>query len=145
MITLQSQIRAEVTALLLAATGVPAGNVFNSPHRDIPKSSLPALVIGSHSDKPEDSSDDMSQPHPRIYTLEVAAIVAGRGDEDATDALAMLIRQAILTPGTPLSALCGERLIGWELQEWNGSEESDGPVSATSMHFSFHYLWSPEW
>jgi hypothetical protein len=142
MSTIQSQIRARAVSLLGPATGA---TILTSPRRDIPKAMLPAVVVCSHSDKPENEEDDHAEQHPRIYTLEVAPIVAAREEEDATDALAILIRQSILSANNYMSwAALGVRRITWALQEWNGTEEGDGPVSATSLHFNCFYLWSPE-
>jgi len=138
MSSLQFQIRAAAKPLLLAATGLTS--LFSSPRRNLGTAELPALCVFSHGDKPLNMDDDQTQPHERVYTLRVEIRVANRPEDDATDAMAIQVRRAMLADDT-LGGLV--RRIVWIDQQWDGSE-NDEPLAGTALDFNCHYLWRPE-
>jgi len=148
MSTHQKQIRDAVKALLVTATGMQMatstptpGCIYPSARRDIPDELLPAILVYSHADKPVDPDEDHSKSHQRIYTLRVEARVADRPEEDATDALCIAIRKAVLQDDTQAQLIIRTT---WDLQQWDGVEQVV-PVSGSALDFNFHYFWSPEW
>ncbi len=140
-LSVQAQIRAAVQPLLLAATGVPESSYFKAPRRNLGAAELPALCVFSHADKPVDPDSDAMQSHERVYTLRVEIRVLDRPEDDATDALAMQVRRALLADDS-LGGLA--RRITWTDQQWAGAEDQEDPLSGTALDFNVHYLWSPE-
>ena len=141
MATIGSQIRAYFHAQIVAATGLASAKVLKSPRFTVDAKDLPLIAVYSHSDKPEDADQISSRTHGRIYTVAVEMDVQGRIEEDATDALAVQIRKAILSDGT-LGGIC--TYTTWSSQEW-GSKETAIAESASVMLFSCHYMWRQEW
>lgn len=137
MSTQQRQIRDAVFALISSAVGSTA-TVYRAPRRDV---SAPAVSIYSKDDRPLDPDCDMQQSHERAYTLQVEIRVEDRPEEDATDALATLIRNAVLHDDS--LGLLARRIV-WTSQIWAGSED-DAPLAGTIVDFQIHYLWRPEW
>ena len=139
MATLGSKIRAYFHSALVTATGLPDSKVLKSPRFHVEAVDLPIVSVYTHSDKPVDADAVSDRPHDRIYTVAVEINVAAREEEDATDALSIAVRSAILTDGT-LGGLCS--YTTWASQEW-GSKENELAESATLLLFSCHYLWRP--
>ena len=138
MITLQQLIRYAMVGAIHETTGYVA---YLSPRTDLGVSLLPAICIYSHGDKATNEDSDSTRPHPRIYSVAVDYTGVGRSAEDSTDAMARLIRKALLSDSTQggLAAL-----TTWSTQEWGGTE-GEVPLSGTVMIFSFLYMWRPEW
>ena len=137
MSTQQKQIRDAVFALISSAVGSTA-TVYRAPRRDV---AAPAVSVYSKEDQPLDPECDVMAPHERVYTLQVEIRVEDRPEEDATDALAVLVRNAVLRDDS-LGQLA--RRIVWSSQIWAGSED-DSPLAGTIVDFQIHYLWRPEW
>lgn len=140
MSTIQKLIRQQVVDRCLAATALPSGSIYLSPRRDIPAEDLPALLIYSDSDVPVNQDDDQQQTHERAYTIIVGICVPARVEEDATDALAVQVRRALLSDDT-LGQLVIRTL--WSRQQWDGVE-NEIPESSTALSFTFHYFYQPE-
>jgi hypothetical protein len=143
MSTLGAAVRAYFHARIVATTGLPDASVLTSPRWHTDAANLPVAAVYSLSDAPVDPSQVSDRPHDRILVLAVELDVAGRGEEDATDALATQVRQAILTDGT-LGGLPGVHFTVWAKQEW-GAKETRIPESATRLLFAVHYTWRPDW
>lgn len=140
--TIQKQIRDIVAARIQAA--LPTVTVFRSLRREAAGDELPAVFLYSNGDSPSDSDADHAGAHERIYTLRVEVRIEERNEEDATDAMAVAIRSAILPDDADGRTLGGlVRRTTWEGQKWAG-EEGDKPLSGTALDFAFHYLWRPE-
>lgn len=142
MSTIQKQIRDAFVSLITAQ--VPGVNVFRAPRRDLGEADLPAICIFSHTDRPESEDDDHQQSHPRVYTLRVEIIVAGRVEEDVTDDLAVSVRKAVLSDDSLAGGgLALTRRITWSQQTWSGAE-GDPAEALTGLEFNCFYLWRPE-
>ena len=141
MTTIGSKIRSYFHTTIATATGLPAISILKSPRFQVGSADLPVVAIYTHSDRAEDPNQISDRRHSRVYTVAVEVAVEGRIEEDSTDALAALIRKAILTDGT-LGSIC--TYTTWVSQEW-GAKETQVAESATMMLFSCHYMWSPDW
>ena len=140
MSTMQKQIRDAVVALVTTASGLPTTSIFRAPRREIPVSCMPAIAIYSKNDTPENVDADQMQPHVRIYTITVEIRASARPEEDATDALAIAIRRALLAE----DSLGGPALRTiWTNQIWDGAED-ENPLAGTALDFAIHYRWRPE-
>lgn len=137
MSTLQKQIRTAIAANIQAGTGLAP---LMSPRCDVATLDLPAVCIFSHGDKPQDEEEDHQKAHHRIYTVAVDVSAEGRPEEDATDDLAVKVRQAVLSDDS-LGGLV-DRVI-WADQIWAGVE-GETPMAGTVLTFNCFYLWRPE-
>ena len=125
-------IRDYIYAVVLAKSGLPAANVLRSPRYAIPTESLPALAIYGQSDKlvsPEGDQQD------RIYTVAVDVTCLGRVEDDTTDALAQLVRTAIMEDDS-LGGLAVRTT--WSSQIWGGVEQTRA-ISGTLLTFDVYY------
>ena len=138
MSTQQRVIRDAIFTRL--AVQLPGVILMRSPRRMVDDAEIPCVCVFSHGDRPANADDDHAQSHERIYTVRVEAIAAGRPEEDATDALAIAVRKAILTD----DSLGGSAWrITWAGQVWSG-DEGDPVQALTGLDFDVTYLWSPE-
>lgn len=139
MTTTQRKIRDVVASRIQAA--LPAAHFFRSPHRDLAEAELPAVCLWGITDRPSAGDEDDHQgPHERVYTVRTEILAAGRGDDDATDDLAVEVRRAVLADDT-LGGLVNRTT--WAEQTWDGSE-GEFPLSGTLLNFNVFYLWRPE-
>lgn len=139
MTTTQRKIRDVVASRIQAA--MPEVHFFRAPHRDLAEAELPAVCLFGLTDRPENGDeDDHQQAHNRVYTLRVEILAAARGDDDATDDIAVSVRRAVLADDT-LGGLVHR--ITWAEQTWDGSE-GEFPLSGTLLNFNVFYLWRPE-
>lgn len=135
--TLQKEIRVEVYAAL--APLVSAGQLFHALRRDVDESECPCINVFSMGDMSMEADAALNIPHVRGYKLRIEIRVAGRPEEDVTDALADGVRDALNTSIT-LRALCEEIL--WGDQLWDGVEV-DRPLAGTALDVTFTYLFKP--
>ena len=139
MSTVQRQIRDAFEARIKAA--LPAVNFFRCPHRELAEGELPAVCLFGLTDRPEHGDeDDHQQAHERVYTVRVEIQVPERGDDDATDDLAVAVRSAVLADDS-LDRLVSR--ITWSEQAWDGSE-GEFSIAGTLLNFNVFYLWRPE-
>ena len=139
MPTIGSQIRNYFHTAIMSATGLPETSVLKSPRFHLDGDNLPLISVYSHGDKPLEADQISDRRHSRVYTVAVEINAAGRVEEDTTDALAIQVRQAILSDGT-LGRLVNFTV--WSSQEW-GAKDNATAESATLLLFSCHYLWTP--
>jgi len=136
--SLQKQIRLALVALL--TQGFPDMHVFQAPRRQLDHPDMPSLSIFSHEDRPLNDEDDQQRSHIRCYTVRVELRVESLVEDDATDDLAVRVRQCLMTE----SLLGGLALrITWSAQQWDGAE-GETPMAGTALDFNIHYLWRPE-
>lgn len=147
MSTQQKAIRDAIfTHLKAQLSGVVAdSSFFRSPRREIADAEIPCVCVFSHNDRPANPEDDHAGRHERVYTVRVEVVANGRPEEDATDALAIAVRRAILADDslTETGALALARRITWNGQFWNG-DEGDPVQAITGLDFDCYYTWSPE-
>jgi len=139
MSTIQSAIRTAVRSAVKTATGLSDAQIFQSPRIKVPIELFPAISIYSLSDRSVDPDADHLLPHDRIYQYVVDVQIQGAHEEDATDALAIKIRQAILADDT-----YGQLVLRtqWTDQQWGGLDLAP-PISGTALTFESHYRFHP--
>lgn len=147
MSTQQRAIRDAIVARLtteLAGLVAPE-HIFRAPERDLAKSDYPAVCVFSHGDRPANPDDNTDGQHRRIYTIRIEAIANGRPQEDATDALAVAVRRALLVDDSLPSASWVPAAwgISWSGQIWSG-HEGETVEALTALDFDVFYLWRPE-
>lgn len=140
MSTKQAQIRNYVRAAIIAATGLPAEKVFRSVKSSIPVELMPCISIYSLGDSALSLDDDHQKIHTRQFSFVVDVMTSGSSSEDASDALAIKIRQAVLADDTFAQLV---HRTTWTGQEWGVSEGSP-TIAGTALTFTSTYEWDPD-
>lgn len=131
--TIQKQIRSGFQAIIAGA--LPLAHVLMAPRFELGKANLPAVCIFGHEDRPREADADTSNPHQRVYTVRVEICVEDAPEDDATDAMAVAIRRAVLAENV-LWEIVDE--IRWTGQMWAGNEGED-PMARTALDFDVIY------
>lgn len=131
----QKAIREAFASRLQAALGATA-KVFRATRRELGQGELPAVIVYSVSDRPEDDEQSQRYAHSRAYTLRAEIRVEGRPEDDVTEGICDTIRAAVFQDDT-LGGLCHR--AAWTEQAWDG-DEGEWPLAGTILDFTFHYL-----
>jgi hypothetical protein len=141
MIPVTTKILAFVMARLVAVTGLPEGQIHGTSVAQTDTSVLPDVLVFAVLDQPHGEAEtDFNGSQTRSVAFAIDLTVVGI-DTAATDPLAILARQAVLSDPT-LGGLALDTV--WSGQEW-GEGGSATALVFTKLTFTARYHWSPEW